>query len=241
MNKSLTEVAAILDMSGSMEVVTEDSIGGFNTFVEKQREEPGECRMTVVLFNSNEHRKWVDGKSVRDVPKLTKDTYRATGNTPLLDSVGRTINELGAKLDKMTETDRPGKVIVIVITDGMENASTEFTRARIREMIRHQEEKYSWTFLYLGANQDAFAEASSIGIQYCNSANYVNTPRGLRHAYRAMNFAVSSGRAGGQCVGLGRDIGEEEPVITTSVTPPAPPAPAPSAVPDPKSKKSKRR
>lgn len=239
MNKTLTEVVAILDMSGSMDIVTEDSIGGFNTFVEKQKEESGECRMTVALFNSNGYKKWVDGKSVKDVPKLTKDTYRATGNTPLLDSVGRTINELGAKLDKMLPADRPGKVIVIVITDGMENASTEFTRSRIREMIKHQEEKYSWTFLYLGANQDAFAEADSLGIQFCNSANYLNTPRGLSRAYHAVNIAVSSGRAGGQCVGLGRNIGEEEePVVTTSVTPPAP---APFVVPDPKSKKPRRR
>lgn len=192
MKKGLTEIVCVLDMSGSMGSTREDAVGGFNNFIDEQKKLPGDCNVTVVFFNSNEHRKWLDGKPIKDVPKLGSE-YQPAAMTPLLDAVGKTINEVGARLATADEKDRPERVLAIIITDGMENVSKEFSRKKIREMIKHQEEKYAWKFIFLGENMDAFTEAGAMGIKKAFACNYV----GIRSAYHVSSNAAKSYRSGG--------------------------------------------
>lgn len=190
MKKDLTEIVCILDMSGSMASTREDAIGGFNNFIEEQKKLPGECNVTVVFFNSSEYKKWADGKPLKSIPKLGQE-YQPNAMTPLLDAVGKTINDVGARLAATAEKDRPERVLVIIITDGQENVSKEFTKKQVKEMVKHQEEKYFWKFLFLGENMDAFAEAGGMGI--VQAVNYF----GINHAYACSNLAAKSYRSGG--------------------------------------------
>jgi Mg-chelatase subunit ChlD len=192
MKKGLTEIVCILDMSGSMASTRKDAVGGFNNFIEEQKKLPGDCNVTVVFFNSIEHRKWIDGKPLKDVPELGNE-YQPAAMTPLNDSVGKTINEVGARLAATPEKDRAERVLVIIITDGMENVSKEFTKFDIKRMIEHQEKHYSWKFIFLGENVDAFTEAGAMGIQKAFACNYV----GIRSAYHVSSNAAKSYRAGG--------------------------------------------
>ena len=127
---------------------------GFNAFLESQQKLPGEARLTLVLFD-HEYIVAHDGVPIKDVPSLDEHTYVPRGTTALLDAIGRTINTIGERLDKAPEPERPGKVIVAILTDGLENASQEFKRKQIFKMIKHQREVYSWEFIFLGARQDA--------------------------------------------------------------------------------------
>ena len=178
----LTDVTVVLDRSGSMTSCREEAEGGLNAFVEQQKKLPGECLFTLVQFDT-EYEFVHRGVPVGVVPKFT---LVPRGWTALLDAVGRAINETGARLAKMEERDRPGLVAFVIVTDGQENHSREFTAARVREMVRHQSEVYGWKFTYLGANQDAFAEAGSLGIAADAAANYAG------HKTHAA-FAAASG------------------------------------------------
>lgn len=160
MRSDLTDVVVIVDRSGSMCSCRDDAEGGLNTFVEEQKKHPGDCNLTLVQFDTEcefVHR----GVPIKDVPKFTLVTR---GLTALLDAVGKAIAETGERLSKLDESQRPGLVVVVIITDGQENASKEYRRDQIKQMIEHQTTVYNWQFTFLGANQDAFEEASSIGI-----------------------------------------------------------------------------
>lgn len=193
MNSQLTDIVFILDRSGSMHGLRSDAIGGFNAFVEEQQAVPGEGRMTLVLFD-HEYTVVYDGRPLADVPQLTTETYVPRGSTALYDAVGRTIATVGERLSNTPEADRPGTVIVAIMTDGLENASREYSHVRIAEMIKHQTETYSWNFLFLGANMDAPAVAASLNIPQANSSTYVATGAGTRAAYRAVSSTVTSMR-----------------------------------------------
>ena len=193
MNNDLTEIVIILDRSGSMQNLAEDTIGGFNSFVNEQKKETGEARLTAVLFD-NEYEILHDGVNIQDVPVLTEKEYYARGMTAMLDAVGKTINDVGERLAKTEEKDRPGKVIFVITTDGMENASKEFKKSQIKEMIERQQNVYSWKFLFLGANIDAFGEAGGIGIGGAFAAQYQATPGGAHSLYESIAGAVSSVR-----------------------------------------------
>ena len=156
--KDHAELVCIIDRSGSMEAIRSDVIGGFNTFIESQRQVPGTASVTLVLFD-NQYEVAYQNVDLKSVENLTDKTFVPRGTTALLDAVGRTINEVGARLAKTDEHDRPEKVMVCILTDGMENASKEFSRTKIHEMITHQRDNYQWEFSFLAANQDAFAEA----------------------------------------------------------------------------------
>lgn len=178
MKKNLTEMAFILDMSGSMSHITDDTIGGFNSIIEKQKCEDGEAYVTTVLFD-HEYKLLHDHIPLEDVKQMTRDEYSPRGTTALFDAIGKTINSIGARLNNTPEDERPEKIIVVITTDGYENASREFTRNQIKEMIEHQQSKYSWTFMFLGANIDATAEAESIGIGADWSRNYATSAQGV--------------------------------------------------------------
>ena len=158
MNENLTELVFILDRSGSMAGREQDTIGGFNGMIEKQKALAGEARVTTVLFDSVS-KVLYSRASLRDVKPLTEKEYYARGSTALLDAVGTAIDVVGAQLRDTPEAERPAKVIVIITTDGAENASREYSLEEVKEKIAHQKEKYSWEFLFLGADIDAFGAA----------------------------------------------------------------------------------
>jgi uncharacterized protein YegL len=193
--KNHAEIICILDRSGSMESIAEDAMGGFNSFIEDQKKVPGTASVSLVLFD-HEYLNVYENKNINDVQKLTEETFVPRGMTALLDAVGRTINTVGERLSKTPEEDRPEKVMVCILTDGFENKSKEFTKDKIKEMITHQREKYSWEFSYVGANVDAFAEAGAMGISQVYTASFLSTGEGTREAYKSLNKMSSSYRTG---------------------------------------------
>ncbi len=160
MRQDLTDITVVLDRSGSMHACQSDSEGGLNRFIADQKKLPGAAVFTLVQFDT-EYEFVHRAVPIRDVPHCP---LVPRGNTALLDAVGRAIVETGERLAKTPEKDRPGLVAFVILTDGQENSSREFSLARVREMISHQQDVYKWQFTYLGANQDAFAEAGSLGI-----------------------------------------------------------------------------
>ena len=168
MNSNLTDITLVVDRSGSMQDIRSDAEGGVNAFIENQAKEPGEALLTLVQFDT-EYEFLHNGMPIADVPKYG---LVPRGATALLDAVGRAINETGERLSKMNEADRPGLVVFVVMTDGLENSSQEFSRSRIKEMIQHQQQNYSWQFTFLGADQDAFAEANAMGMDAAGAANF---------------------------------------------------------------------
>jgi len=169
MNKKLTEIAYILDRSGSMQPLVESAISGFNTFLKDQQETPGDANFTLVLFD-DEYLLHADRAPIAEVQPLDAKSYVPRSCTALLDAIVRTINNIGKKLAKTPEEDRPGKVIIAIYTDGYENASTDYDAKKIRKMIRHQTKNYNWEFLFLAANEDAIATAASYGIDRKNAS-----------------------------------------------------------------------
>jgi len=196
MRNDLTEIVFILDRSGSMHPLVNDTIGGYNSFVQKQRETDGEANLTTVLFNGV-CEVLHDRVDIKDVQPLTTDDYFARGGTAMLDAVGGTINDIGNKIRKMDEADRPSKVIVIITTDGMENASKEFTKQQVKDMITHQTEKYGWEFIFLGANIDAAGEAGGLGIRGANSSGYTASAIGTKTMYSTIADTVRGYRVTG--------------------------------------------
>jgi uncharacterized protein YegL len=168
MKLDLTDVTVVLDRSGSMAACKHDAEGGLNAFVAKQKQEPGQCTFTLVEFD-NEYNTPYNAVPIDQVGKYT---LVPRGSTALMDAVGKAINATGSRLAAMPEQARPGLVVFVIITDGEENASREFNRTQIKQMIEHQQQTYSWKFTFLGANQDAFAEAASIGITMDAAVNY---------------------------------------------------------------------
>ncbi|MDR7074352.1 vWA domain-containing protein [Fictibacillus barbaricus] len=192
MNKNLTEIVFLLDRSGSMSGLEQDTIGGFNAFIEKQCELDGETLLTTVLFDNQYEILWngIEAKKA----KLTDKDYYVRGTTALLDAVGKTILDVGYRLSNTNEEQKPGKVIFVITTDGMENASSEFNYEKVQQLIKHQQEKYSWEFIFMGANIDAIKEAESIGIQMDNAFNFEATEDGVEEMYNVMCEAVTMKR-----------------------------------------------
>lgn len=202
MRENLTEMVFVLDRSGSMRSLTADTIGGFNELIEKQKKIEGDAYVTTVLFD-HEYELLHDHVALKDVAPLTDREYFARGSTALLDAVGRTINTVGARLAAMPEEERPAHVVFVITTDGMENASCEYTAKQVREMVEHQQQKYSWQFVFLGANMDAVSEAGKLGISASHAANFAPSQRGVSMMYRmALDEVMCSAR-------VGSDIGSD--------------------------------
>lgn len=188
MNNNLTEVIFLLDRSGSMAGLESDTIGGFNGFVEKQSKLEGETYLTTVLFDDQYEILW-NGISANKV-KLTENEYVVRGMTALLDAIGKTILDVGYRLSRTREDQRAGKVIFVITTDGMENASLEFTYEKVKELIKHQQEKYNWEFIFMGANIDAVSEAENLGIVKENAYNFEASEKGVERMYDSICEAV---------------------------------------------------
>ena len=182
----MTELVFILDRSGSMSGLEKDTIGGFNSMLEKQRKEPGDAIVSTVLFD-NEIEVIHDRVPVTNVPSLTDKEYFVRGCTALLDAVGGAIRHIGNVHKYARREDVPEKTLFIITTDGMENASRRYTYDKVRSMIERQKERYGWEFIFLGANIDAAAEAQRMGIDESMAANYNCDEDGT-----ALNFEVIS-------------------------------------------------
>jgi uncharacterized protein YegL len=186
-----TEIAFILDRSGSMQSIAEAAVSSFNELLERQKKEHEQTpvRISLVLFNT-EYEVPFSSVMASELPRLDMKTYAPDGGTALLDAIGRTIDELGSRLAAMSEADRPGKVIVAIMTDGEENSSRQFNWEQISEKIKHQTEVYKWEFLFLGANQDAIATGSRMHISAEGSTNYFQQDGSARTVLRAMSSSV---------------------------------------------------
>jgi len=180
MNQNLTEIIFILDRSGSMGGLESDTIGGFNGFVKKQAE-AGQTSLTTVLFDDR-YEILHNGINAGDAI-LTDNEYFTRGSTALLDAVGKTINDVGRRLSDTPEDSRPGKVIFVITTDGLENASKEFNYDKVKKMITHQSEKYGWEFIFMGANIDVVKEGSKLGIRADRSLGWASSPKGIYALY----------------------------------------------------------
>ena len=189
MNPQLTEIAYVLDRSGSMVAMTEAAIVGFNEFLSDQLDTPGDANLSLVLFD-NEFLVPYERAPLQDVRKLDTQTYVPRGGTSLLDAIGLTIDRLGEKLAAEPEERRPGKVIVAIFTDGYENSSSRYSREQINKMITHQRETYQWEFIFLAANEDAIATAASMGIAREMSSSIDHSAKGLRTSYRSSSRKI---------------------------------------------------
>ena len=194
MKKGLTELVMILDRSGSMNGLEKDTIGGFNSMLEKQKKEADNIIWSTVLFD---HISEVvhDRVPVDKVKELDEKTYYVRGCTALLDAVGGAIHHIGNVHKYARKEDVPEKTLFVITTDGMENASRRYTADRVREMVRHEQDQYGWEFLFLGANLDAVETAGRIGIRADRSANYNADGLGTEVLYESVSKAVSQVRS----------------------------------------------
>lgn len=189
---NFTEIACILDRSGSMYGIVNDAIGGFNSFLKEQREAEGHANMSIYLFD-NEYEILVENKDVKEVEDLNSTTFSPRGSTALFDSIGKTVINLENRISEMEI--KPEKVLVVILTDGGENASSEFTdKSSIKDIIERKRSEGNWEFLFLAANQDAFEEARSFGMSSGNAMNFSASGEGVKHAYTKMSKSATKFR-----------------------------------------------
>jgi uncharacterized protein YegL len=193
MDNSVTEIIFVLDKSGSMESLTDDTIGGFNSFVKKQVE-LGKTKLTTVLFDTD-YKILHDGIDAVDV-RLTRKDYEAGGCTALLDAVGKTIHDVKKRLKETSEETKPGKVIFIITTDGYENSSREYTYADVKKKIEKQTEKLGWEFIFMGANIDVAKESESLGIRADRAFSFAASTVGVSNMYCDLHNMSKKIRAG---------------------------------------------
>lgn len=194
MKDNLTEIVFILDESGSMSRLTDDTIGGYNSFVKEQKNQSGEAYLTTVLFDDR-YIVLHDHINIHEVPELTWQEYKPLGLTALMDAIGRTINNVGERLANTPEEDRPSHVVFVITTDGCENASQEYTKEKVKEMIEHQQTKYSWEFMFLGAGIDAYEEAASIGLNNAHVMSVASSSDGINNMYASVTYATNAVRS----------------------------------------------
>ena len=193
MKKGLTELVFILDESGSMSGMEADTIGGFNSMIEKQRREAGEAYVSTVAF-ANESRVIHDRVSLEQVEPLTRQQYTPSGCTALLDALGGAIHHIGNVHKYARPEDVPEHTVFVITTDGMENASRRYTKAEVKAMVERQKDRYGWEFLFLGANMDAIAAAEDIGIRRDRAVKYVPDAQGTELNYRVVSDTICNMR-----------------------------------------------
>ena len=194
MRKGLTEVVFILDRSGSMSGLEADTIGGFNSMIEKQQKEEGEALISTILFN-DETEVLYDRVPIGKVEPMNDKQYYVRGCTALLDAIGGAIHHIGNVHKYARDEDRPEKTLFIITTDGMENASVNYDYKKIKKMIERQKKKYHWEFIFLGANIDAVEVAGRFGVERSRAVRYESDRLGTKLNYDVMSKVVSSVRA----------------------------------------------
>lgn len=186
--KDFTDILAIIDRSGSMEHIQDATEEGFNGFVRTQRETPGDCALSLYQFDDRYEAVFED----RPIAQVGPYQLVPRGTTALLDALGRTITARGAHYAALPEEQRPARVVVVVVTDGRENASREYTLGQVKELVTRQQEVYQWQFVFLGANMDAMAEARGLGISMDHAMSFSADEEGVAHSYRSLSLLVSS-------------------------------------------------
>ncbi len=205
MKKGLTELVFILDKSGSMGGLEADTIGGYNSMLAKQQAVQGECRITTVLFDNN-YELLHDRIDLQAVSAITEKEYQVGGSTALLDAIGRTIHKIGNAQKHTADGYRAEKVMFVIITDGEENSSREFSAEKVKAQIELQKTKYGWEFIFLGANIDAVETAGHFGIAPDRAVDYLADSEGTRLSYMVMSHIVARFREAGT---LGKDCFDE--------------------------------
>ncbi len=209
MKKDFTEIVFIIDRSGSMAGLEKDTIGGFNSMIERQKKEKGEARVSTVLFDTNctvVH----DRVEIQKVEPMTERTYYVGGCTALLDAIGGAIHHIGNVHKYAREEDVPEHTLFVITTDGMENASRQYSINHVKKMIKHEKKKYGWEFLFLGANIDAVETAARFGISRDRAVNYNCDSYGTRLNYQVVGEAISHMRMEGSMpAGWSRSIDED--------------------------------
>ena len=201
MKKNLTEIVFILDRSGSMSGLEADTIGGFNSMIEKQKKAEGEALISTVLFD-NKSEVIHDRVSVQNIKPMTDEDYTVRGCTALLDAIGGAIHHIGNVHKYARAEDVPEHTLFVITTDGMENASHHYDSEKVKKMIERQKEKYGWEFLFLGANIDAVETARHFGISEDRAVNYHSDSEGTQLNYEVVSEAISAVRC---CAPLGAD------------------------------------
>lgn len=191
--RDATDIVVLLDRSGSMSTIRTDMIGGFDAYIAELLKQPGECAVTLHQFDTAFDTVY-ENRALAQVPSLVLEPR---GGTALLDAMDRAIDLTGARLAALPEDKRPKRVLFVVITDGGENSSHRVKREALAAKVKQQREVYSWDFIYLGANQDSFAEAGAMGVNLANVGNFAATPAGVRSAYQAAAVSTNSYRSGG--------------------------------------------
>ncbi len=197
MKKDFTEIVFILDRSGSMSGLEKDTIGGFNSLIEKQKKEQGQCVVSTVLFDY-ESQVIHDRVDITKVQPLTDREYFARGSTALLDAVGGAIHHIGNVHKYARREDRPEKTLFVITTDGMENASRRYTFEKVKQMVERQKEKYGWEFMFLGANIDAMEAAESFGIGRDMAVDFKNDRQGTQLNYQVLSDTIKAVRSAPQ-------------------------------------------
>ncbi len=194
MKEGFTEIVSLVDRSGSMQSILDDAIGGFNTFLRSQQAQPGEAKLSLILFD-HEYQVVHQAVDIQQVEPLNQDTYVPRGSTALLDAVGKTIDAVGERLAATLESEKPSQVIVSILTDGYENASQTYSKPKVAEMIKHQTEKYNWAFEFQAANMDAFAAAKELSIAPDRVVQFEATSEGVREAFDQQSQRISAIRS----------------------------------------------
>ena len=196
MKQDYTHITVILDRTGSMESIRDDTIGGFNTFLKQQKAEPGTATLTLVQFDTQDPYEVIHRfKPIAEVPALNRETYVPRASTPLLDALGRGINDLEASLGALKEEDRPSKVVVVVVTDGQENSSREFSKQQIEKMVKEKTEKSAWQFVFLSADLAAIDDAIAVGIHVDAVLLFEKSGKGTAGAWASLSARTSDYRS----------------------------------------------
>ncbi len=196
MKQDYIHISVILDRTGSMESIRDDTIGGFNAFLEDQQSQPGTATLTLVQFDTEDPYEVVHHyMPIGDVPKLTRKTYVPRSGTPLLDALGRGINDLEKGISDLAEEARPSKVVMVVITDGHENSSKEFKKDQILKMVKERTEKDDWQFVFLSADLDGIDDARATGFVFDSSLMFDKSGKGARDAWSSLSKRTSEYRS----------------------------------------------
>jgi hypothetical protein len=196
MRADLSDITMVVDRSGSMASIAQETIDGMKVFINKQKEVPGECRISLVQFDDIIEQVFTDKK----LAEVSEIPLHPRNRTALLDAIGKAITWTGERLKTIADADRPSRVMLVIVTDGMENASEKYDRDEIFQMIKHQTEVYKWDFVFLGANQDAIATATQMGINAAAAISYAATPTGARNVWAVTGQQVNTARTTGRAM-----------------------------------------
>ena len=190
-NNNITELVFILDRSGSMSGLESDTVGGFNTMIEKQKKQNAPCYVSTVLFNHTSEVLY-DRVKLGEVQKMTEENFFVGGSTALMDAIGGAIHHIGNIHKYIRSEDVPANTMFVIMTDGMENASRRYSSEQVKQMIERQKKRYGWEFLFIGANIDAVETAARYGIDADRAVNYHADKEGTRVVYQSVANAVCS-------------------------------------------------